>query len=80
MKSRLLDGYYDYAICYWGTIGKMVEIGDTKSTNFFLIRDKSNARETFSKIDWYENTMICSGAPQVTAQMLIELYEQNLEI
>ena len=78
MRSRLLDGYYHYGICFWGDIGKIVEIGDTTSANYFLIRDNGNARETFKRIDWKNNLMICTGAPQVTPEMLIELYEKNL--
>ena len=78
MRNRLLSGYYHYGICFWGTIGKIVEIGDSKSANYYLIRDNCNARETFSKIDWNDNLMVCTGAPQVTPEMLIEIYEKNL--
>jgi hypothetical protein len=79
MRSRLLNGYYDFAVCFWGTIGKIVEIGDSKSANYYLIRDKGNARETFSRIDWNDNLMICNGAAQVTSEMLIEIYEKNAQ-
>ena len=87
MRRLLLEGYFHFAFCYWGDIqdekgignfAKIVEIGETKSSNYFLIHDKNNAREVFNRIDWEDNLMINHGVPQITPEMLIEAYEKNI--
>ena len=77
MRSRFREGYYHFGVCFWGSIGKIVEIGDTVSGNYYLIHDHGEARQIFEQIDWnkYLSESYCVGAPQCTPEMLIEIYE-----
>lgn len=77
MRSRFRSGYYHFGVCFWGSIGKIVEIGDTLSGNYYLIHDHGEAREVFEQIEWnkYLEESYCVGAPQCTPEMLIEIYE-----
>jgi len=78
--SRLREGYYDFAICWWGDLGRIVEIGEEKGGNYMLIRDLTedkSVRERMSNIDWKNNLMICTGAPQLTTEMFVDIYAQS---
>ena len=46
--------------------------------NYYMIHDPDgSAREIFDSIDWKNVDMECVGAPQITSEMLIELYEES---
>ena len=77
MRNRFREGYYHFGVCFWGSVGKIVDIGDTTSGNYYLIHDRGNAREVFERIDWdiHMQDTYCIGAPQCTPEMLIEIYE-----
>ena len=75
--SQIREGYWHFAICFWGDIGKIVEIGDTVSGNYYMIHDPTgNVRKVFEKADFKSWDMYCTGAPQVTSEMMIEIYEK----
>ena len=77
--SKIREGYFDFAICWWGDLGRIVEVGEEKGGNYMLIKDLTGkVRETMEEIDWKNNLMICTGAPQLTAEMFIAIYEEHI--
>ena len=78
--NKIREGYYDFAICWWGDLGRIVEIGEEKGGNYMLIRDlteEKSVRERMTNIDWKNNLMICTGAPQLTVEMFVDIYAQS---
>ena len=78
--SKIREGYWDFAICWWGDLGRIVEIGEDKGGNYMLIKDLTedkSVRQRMEDIDWKNNLMICTGAPQLTLEMFIEIYDKH---
>ena len=77
LKKRLDNGYYDFAICFWGSIGELREINSESSGNVFYIRANTDGvREAFQNIDWSDLDAVSAGAPQITSDVMIEKYDQ----
>ena len=78
VANRIKEGYYDFAMCWWGRVGNIVEIGEEKGGNYWLIKDISGtARKTLEEMDWNIDLLICNGAPHLTEEMLIRMYDQQ---
>ena len=81
--SKIRNGYFDFAICWWGDLGRIVEIGEEKGGNYLLIKDLTkdkSVRKTMENIDWHDTLMICTGAPQLTLEMFIEIYDNHRSV
>ena len=79
--NKIREGYFDFAICWWGDLGKIVEIGEEKGGNYLLIKDLTGeVRKDMEEIDWMDHLMICNGAPQLTAEMFIAIYEEHKKL
>ena len=75
LKENLDQGYYDFAICFWGNLGQLREINSNASGNVFYIKENvEGVREVFERIDWSTLDMVSAGAPQITTDMMIEKY------
>ena len=79
--NKIREGYYDFAICWWGDLGKIVEIGEEKGGNYMLVKDLTGeVRKNMEEIDWMDHLMICTGAPHLTAEMFIAIYEEHTKV
>ena len=75
LKRKLDNGYYDFAICFWGSIGELREINSEASGNVFYIKENvEGVREAFQNIDWSNLDVVSAGAPQITSDVMIEKY------
>ena len=75
LKKKLDNGYYDFAICFWGSIGELREINSEASGNVFYIKENvEGVREAFQNIDWSDRDIVSAGAPQITSDVMVEKY------
>jgi hypothetical protein len=78
--SKINDGYYDFAICWWGDLGRIVEMGEEKGGNYMLIKDLTGeVRKNMEDIDWKQGMMVCTGAPQLTREMFVAKYDEYVK-
>ena len=80
--SNLREGNFDFGVCCWGKIGKVIDIGHD-STSYYLIEDlteNKTVRKVFEKIDWRQYVVYNIGAPQITPDQMIEAYEDYKDL
>jgi hypothetical protein len=79
IATRIRQGDFDFAICYWGNVGRIVEVGALDSPSYYLVRDNSEdqrVREIFENIDWKAKVVLNIGAAQIQPDEIIELYDK----
>ena len=77
--SRRKEGYWHFAICWWGDIGRIVDLDELDSNSYYLIHDRSeagNVREILSIVDWKKYPTINVGAPQIQLDLLVKAYNE----
>ena len=78
LKKKIDQGYFDFSICWWGNLGQIRKIDSNSPGNVFYIKEcKRGVKEVFEKINWKQAAMISVGAPQITSEMLIAIYEEH---
>lgn len=77
LKAKIDSGYFDFAICFWGAIGK-TSIPDSNGAGsvFYIKETTPGVRELMESIDWPSVDQVSAGAPQITSDVLIDLYSK----
>lgn len=78
LKEQIDSGYFEFAICFWGNVGKMTVPDSSAAGSVFYIRPLvDGVREAFESIDWKEHVSQKSiGAPQLINNEMIEIIEK----